>query len=352
MDDAVIHRLPKVILHEHLDGGLRPSTILDLADDAGYRELPAGDAPALAAWFAEAVRIGGLPGYLSTFAHTVAVLQTADAIERVAYEAVEDLASDGVVHAEFRFAPELNTEGGLGLDDVLEAALDGLRRGRRDFGLGVGLIVDGMRSGSRTTEAAEAAVRWRGSGVVGYDIAGAEAGHPPIDHIEAFDTARRGGLGITIHAGEAYGLPSISQAIRDCGADRIGHGVRIVDDIDGDLLGSLATEIRDRRIPLELCPRSNVDTGAVPSLADHPIDRLLRLGFTVTVNCDNRLMSATSPTSELSALVATFGWGIDELWRVARNAAEAVFAPDEVRRGLVEDVIAPAYTAADPRTQG
>ncbi len=326
MDQAAIRGLPKVILHEHLDGGLRPSTILELADEVGYRGLPAGDAESLRAWFGDAVRIGGLPGYLSTFAHTIGVLQTSPAIERVAYEAAEDLAADGVVYAEVRFAPELNTADGLSLDEVLEAALAGLRRGSRDHGIVLGLIVDGMRSGTRTTEAAEAAVRWREQGVVGYDIAGPEAGFPSVDHLPAFEIARRGGLGVTIHAGEAFGLDSIAQAIHECGADRIGHGVRIVDDIEGERLGRLAREVRDRRIPLELCPTSNVDTGAVRSLEDHPIDRLLRLGFMVTLNCDNRLMSATSPSGEMAAMAAVFGWGIDEFEQVTENAAAAAFS--------------------------
>ncbi|MDX1449253.1 MAG: adenosine deaminase [Acidimicrobiia bacterium] len=327
LDD--IRAFPKVQLHDHLDGGLRPSTIIELADAVGYSGLPDSDPEALAAWFTQTVKVGGLPGYLKTFDHTIAVLQTADALERVAYEAVVDLAADGVVYAEIRFAPELNTRQGLGLDDVLEAALAGLDRGSTETGTDVGLIVDGMRHDSRTTEAARAAVRWRDAGVVGFDIAGPEAGYPPEAHLEAFGITAAGGLGITIHAGEADGLASIASALHECGAQRIGHGVRIVDDIEDDRLGPIATEIRDRRIPLEMCPRSNVDTGAVLSLADHPIDRLLRLGFTVTVSCDNRLMSGTSPVTELAALVDAFGWGMAEVAEVTRNAAAAAFAPPQ-----------------------
>lgn len=335
MNREELRAFPKIQLHEHLDGGLRPATILELADAVGYDGLPESEVEALANWFTHSVKVGGLPGYLATFDHTIAVLQTANALERVAYESVVDLAAEGVIHAEVRFAPELNTRGGLSLDDVLEAALAGLSRGASDTGIDVGLIVDGMRQEHRTLEAAEAAVRWRDSGVVGFDIAGPEAGFSPAAHLEAFQVAASGGLGITIHAGEADGLESIASALHECGAQRLGHGVRIVDDIDGDQLGPLATEVRGRRIPLEMCPRSNVDTGAATSIANHPIDRLLRLGFAVTVSCDNRLMSGTNPTDELAALVDAFGWGEDEVRTVNRNAAAAAFAPPERVAGML-----------------
>jgi adenosine deaminase len=338
MDDIALAAFPKIQLHEHLDGGLRPSTIVELAELSGYPDLPHHDPARLADWFAATVRGGGLPGYLSTFDHTIAVLQRAEALERVAYESLVDLAADGVVHAEIRFAPELNTRGGLTIDDVLEAALHGLGRGARTTGIGFGLIVDGMRNQRRSREAAEAAVRWRDRGVVGFDIAGPEAGFPPGDHLEAFEVARRGELGITIHAGEAFGLASIAEALHRCGADRLGHGVRIVDDVHGQDLGPLATEIRERGVILEMCPRSNVDTGAVDSLADHPIDRLLRLGFAVTVNCDNRLMSGTSPVTELRGMIDTFGWGIEELRAVNVTAAEGAFVSGQRRRELAASV--------------
>jgi adenosine deaminase len=335
MDDAQLAGFPKIQLHEHLDGGLRPSTIIELAHDCGYDGLPTTDSAVLADWFARTVKIGGLPGYLSTFEHTISVLQTPEAIERVAYESAVDLADDGVIYAEVRFAPELNTRTGLGLDDVIEAALSGFARGSAERSIEIGFIVDGMRHAARTLEAAQAAVRWKDHGVVGFDIAGPELGYPPTEHREAFELARAAGLGITIHAGEADGLASITEALHTCGADRLGHGVRIVDDIDGDRLGPLAEEVRSRAVTLEMCPRSNIDTGAVPSLPDHPVDRLLRLGFAVTVNCDNRLMSATSPTSELRGLIETFGWGVDEVGAVNLNAARAVFAAESVRRDLV-----------------
>lgn len=338
MDTTALRAFPKVQLHEHLDGGLRPGTILELADDIGYGDLPAQHREALAEWFSAAVRVGGLPGYLRTFDHTIAVLQTSKAIERVAYESAVDLADAGVIYAEVRFAPELNTRRGLEIDDVLEAALGGLARGSQDRDIVAVLIVDGMRNGPRTAEAATAAVRWRDAGVVGYDIAGPEAGFPPADHLGAFEIARSGGLGVTIHAGEGDGLASIAEALHPCGADRLGHGVRIVDDIAGERLGPLATEIRDRQVVLEMCPQSNVDTGAAASLAGHPVDRLLNLGFAVTVNCDNRLMSRTDPVHELQNLVDVFGWGLTEVAAVNRNAARSVFADESVRDGLVSRI--------------
>ena len=340
MDDARLADFPKVQLHEHLDGGLRPATIIELADAYGYHSLPTTDASALADWFARTVKVGGLPGYLSTFDHTISVLQTSEALERVAYESAVDLAEEGVIYAEVRFAPELNTRAGLKIDDVIEAALAGFARGSAERSIGIGYIVDGMRHASRTLEAAQAAARWKDQGVVGFDIAGPELGYPPTEHQEAFDVARAAGLGITIHAGEADGLTSMTEALHAGLADRLGHGVRIVDDIDGEQLGPLADEIRARGVTLEMCPRSNVDTGAVPSLAAHPIDRLLRLGFAVTVNCDNRLMSDTSPTAELRGLIDTFGWGSDEVAEVNLNAARAVFAPEPVRRDLVSRIAA------------
>ena len=338
MDGALLASFPKIQLHEHLDGGLRPSTIIELADECGYDGLPTTDAAELADWFARTVKGGGLPGYLSTFEHTISVLQTPGAIERVAYESAVDLARDGVIYAEVRFAPELNTRTGLSLDDVIEAALSGFARGSADRSIGIGFIVDGMRHARRTLEAAQAAVRWKDRGVVGFDIAGPELGFPPIDHRDAFEVARTAGLGITIHAGEADGLTSIADALHTCRADRLGHGVRIVEDIDGESLGPLAEEVRAKHITLEMCPRSNIDTGAVASLPAHPVDRLLRLGFAVTVNCDNRLMSATSPTAELRGLVDTFGWGIEEVAAVNVNAARAVFAPESVRQDLVSRI--------------
>ena len=244
--------------------------------------------------------------YLETFAHTVGVMQHRDAIERVAYECAVDLAADGVVYAEVRMAPELCTEAGLTLDEAVEAMLDGFRRGAAGTDLTIYLILSAMRTAARSREIAELAVRWRDEGVVGFDIAGAEEGYPPTHHLDAFDYVRRENFHTTIHAGEAFGLPSIWEAVQFCGAERLGHGVRIVDDITGppgeEELGRLAAFVRDRRIPLELCPTSNVGTGVCKTIADHPIGMLRRLRFRVTVNTDNRLMSATSMTYEMEQL--------------------------------------------------
>src|SRR5262245_45718503 len=273
-----IRRAPKVLLHDHLDGGLRPATVAELAAEVGHR-LPATDD--LAAWFTAAADSGSLERYLETFAHTVGVMQTRSALHRVAKECALDLGADGVVYAEVRFAPEQHLERGLQLPEVVEAVLAGFADGSREAAaagtpIRVGALLTAMRHAARSMEIAELAVRYRDSGVVGFDIAGAEAGYPPTRHIDAFEYLQRENFHFTIHAGEAFGLPSIWQAIQWCGADRLGHGVRIVDDIDttapgGPRLGRLAAYVRDKRIPLEMCPSSNVQTGAAPSIAEHPI---------------------------------------------------------------------------------
>ncbi|HZX55918.1 MAG TPA: adenosine deaminase, partial [Ilumatobacteraceae bacterium] len=290
-----IHTLPKALLHDHLDGGLRPQTVIDLAGEYGYNKLPTTDVGDLAAWFNSGAKRNDLVLYLETFAHTVGVMQHRDAIERVAYECAVDLAADGVVYAEVRMAPELCTEAGLTLDEAVEAMLDGFRRGSAGTDLTIYLICSAMRTAARSLEIAELAVRWRDQGVVGFDIAGAEEGFPPTRHLDAFEYVRRENFHTTIHAGEAFGLPSIWEAVQFCGAERLGHGVRIVDDIKGppgeEELGRLADFVRDRRIPLELCPMSNIGTGVCKTVAEHPIGMLRRLRFRVTVNTDNRLMS-------------------------------------------------------------
>ena len=328
---------PKVVLHDHLDGGLRPSTVLELADAIGH-QLPADDVDGLTRWFHEGAARRDLPTYLTTFAHTVAVMQTPDALERVAYESAVDLADDGAVYAELRFAPELNTDGGLSLDEVLEATTAGFQRAMRDRDIIVRTIVAAMRTEDNADAAAAAGVRWAERGVVAFDLAGAEDGFPPSDHLSAIQTARAGGLHVTIHAGEAYGLPSITEAVEVCGTERLGHGVRIIEDVtegaDGPELGPIATRVRDEAIALEVCPSSNVHTGAVASLPEHPVDRLLDLGFRVTVNTDNRLMSATSMTDELVVCTDTFGWTEDRVVRVLRNAADAAFCSEQERRRL------------------
>jgi adenosine deaminase len=342
---------PKVLLHDHLDGGLRPATIIELAAECGH-SLPADDAASLGRWFTESADSGSLVRYLETFDHTVAVMQTAAGITRVARECVEDLAADGVVYAEIRYAPEQHVENGLTLDEVVAAVEEGFAEGMAgaDGRIVVRQLLTAMRHQARSMEIAQLAVAWRDRGVAGFDIAGAEAGYPPTRHLDAFEYLQRENAHFTIHAGEAFGLPSIWQAIQWCGADRLGHGVRIIDDItvndDGSVyLGLLAAYVRDKRIPLEMCPASNIQTGAAPSLAEHPIGLLTRLRFRVTVNTDNRLMSGTSMTGEMSDLVETFGYTLDDLRWFTINAMKSSFLPFDERLALIEGVIKPGYAA-------
>jgi adenosine deaminase len=342
-------RAPKVVLHDHLDGGLRPETVVELAAEYGYDRLPTTDPRELAAWFHRGAKRNDLVLYLETFAHTVGVMQHRDALARVAAECAQDLAHDGVVYAEVRFAPELHLEAGLTLDEVVEAVLDGFRAGTSGTDLTIYVICSAMRTAARSLEIAELAVRHRDEGVVGFDIAGAEAGHPPTRHLDAFQYVARENFHATIHAGEAFGLPSIWEALQFCGAERLGHGVRIVDDITGapgdERLGRLAQYVRDRRIPLELCPTSNVNTGVVASLDQHPIALLRRLRFRVTVNTDNRLMSDTSMTGEFARLVETFGYTWDDVQWLTVNAMKSAFAPFEERLDLINRVIKPRFAA-------
>jgi adenosine deaminase len=343
-----IRRAPKVLLHDHLDGGLRPGTVIELARDAGYRDLPTEDPGELARAFTAGADRKSLELYLEGFAHTVAVMQTPEALERVAAECAEDLAADGVVYAEVRYAPELSTQQGLGLDAVVEAILSGFRRGSASGGISIGFIVTAMRQFARSVEIAELAVRHRDAGVVGFDIAGPEAGYPPTRHLDAFQLIQRANFHITIHAGESFGLPSIWEALQWCGAERLGHGVRIVDDIsvDGDgqvTMGRLASYVRDRRVPLEMCPTSNVHTGAVATIEEHPIDLLRRLRFRVTVNTDNRLMSGVSLSTEFATLSRSLGFALDELQWLTLNAMKSSFAPFDQRLRLINGVIKPGY---------
>jgi adenosine deaminase len=346
LDD--IRRAPKVLLHDHLDGGLRPETIVELARETGYDRLPAGSAHDLRAWFGAASDSGSLERYLETFEHTVGVMQTAEALARVAYECAEDLARDGVVYAEVRFAPERHTRGRLGLEQVVEAVLSGFAEAGREHGIRVGTLLTAMRHQARSMEIAELAVRYRDAGVVGFDIAGAEAGYPPTRHLDAFEYLQRENAHFTIHAGEGFGLPSIWQAIQWCGADRLGHGVRIIDDIaDRDSerprLGRLAAYVRDKRIPLEMCPSSNVQTGAAKSIAEHPIGLLRRLYFRVTVNTDNRLMSGTTLSAEFAALTEAFGYCWDDLQWFTVNAMKSAFIGFDERLELINGVIKPGF---------
>ena len=339
-----VRTAPKVLLHDHLDGGLRAGTVVELAAASGYRSLPTRDPGELAAWFTSAADSGSLVRYLETFAHTVAVMQTQAGLRRVAREAVEELADDGVVYAEIRWAPEQHTDSGLSLEQVVEAVLKGFADGGRDHGIRVGTLLTAMRHQARSMEIAELAVRYRDQGVVGFDIAGAEAGYPPTRHLDAFEYLRQQNSHFTIHAGEAFGLPSIWEALQWCGADRLGHGVRIVDDITaGGALGRLAAYVRDKRIPLEMCPSSNVQTGAAESIAEHPIGLLTKLRFRVTVNTDNRLMSGCSMTSELTDLAHTFGYGWADLQWFTVNAMKSAFIGFVERLALINDVIKPRY---------
>jgi adenosine deaminase len=347
----VIRSAPKVLLHDHLDGGLRPQTIVELAAEAGHK-LPAGDAESLGTWFTESADSGSLERYLETFDHTVAVMQTADNLTRVARECVEDLLADGVVYAEVRYAPEQHLEEGLSLEEVVAAVQHGFDEGQAaaDGAIVVRQLLTAMRHKANSREVAELVVAHRDDGVVGFDIAGAEAGYPPTRHLDAFEYLQRENAHFTIHAGEAFGLPSIWEAIQWCGADRLGHGVRIVDDItvdaNGDAtLGRLAAYVRDKRIPLELCPHSNVQTGAAASIAEHPIGLLTRLRFRVTVNTDNRLMSGTSMTQEMTELVDAFGYGLDDLQWFTVNAMKSAFLRFDQRLRIINDVVKPGYAA-------
>ena len=376
LDEAAIRALPKVVLHDHLDGGLRPATVLEIADQVGH-ELPVSGADrtseGLARWFRESADSGSLERYLETFAHTVGVMQTAPALRRVARESVLDLARDGVVYAESRYAPEQHLEAGLRLEQVVEEVDAGFREGEELAAaegrpIVVRSLLTAMRHAAKSREIAELAVRYRDRGVAGFDIAGAEAGYPPSRHLDAFEYLRRENAHFTIHAGEAFGLPSIWEALQWCGADRLGHGVRIVDDIgfrgatvtDDPLaaneaaredpsqlrLGRLAAFVRDTRVPLEMCPHSNVQTGAAPSIAAHPITLLAKLRYRITLNTDNRLMSDTSMTREMHALVTEAGWDLDDLRWVTTNAMKSAFLPFDERLELIEGTIKPAYAAA------
>ena len=351
-----IRAVPKVLLHDHLDGGLRPQTVLELAHEIGYRDLPGDNVEELTRRLTEGAHRGHLEIYLDAFRHTVAVMQTPDALRRVAAECAADLAADGVVYAEVRFAPELHTERGLSLDEVVEAVLEGFRQGsasaaREGRGITVYALLTAMRTAARSLEIAELAVRHRDEGVVGFDIAGAEAGWPPSRHLDAFQYLKRENFHITIHAGEAFGLPSIWEAVQWCGTERLGHGVRIVDDIEispagAVRLGRLAAYIRDRRIPLEMCPTSNVQTGAARSIAEHPIRILRQLQFRVTVNTDNRLMSQVTLSSEFHRLAAEFGYGWSDVEWLTINAMKSAFAGFDERLRLINTVIKPGFATA------
>jgi adenosine deaminase len=348
LDRGVLKSLPKVLLHEHLDGVLRPKTVIELAKSAKYDQLPTEDADELARWFHQGANQGSLPKYLEGFVHTIAVMQTEEALERVAYEQAEDLSRDGVVYFETRFAPIFHTRKGLSHQQVVSAVLKGLERGRKDFGISSGLIICAMRNMDVSLEMAELAVDFRERGVVGFDLAGEEGGHPPKKHVEAFHYIQRQNFNITIHAGEGFGKESIWQAIQYCGAHRIGHGTRLIDDIaiaDGKAvkLGELAQYVLDKRIPLEICLLSNVQTGAARSLAEHPFKTFYQEKFRVTLNTDNRLMSDTTMTREFEAAVDTFGLTLDDFEIITVNAMKSAFLPYHRRCDFIYSVLRPGY---------
>jgi adenosine deaminase len=358
--DFDLKSLPKVSLHDHLDGGLRPATIIELAEAVGHT-LPSTDPVALGEWFRESADSGSLVRYLETFDHTIAVMQTKESLVRVAKEFVEDLAEDGVIYGEMRWAPEQHLQKGLTLDEVVDAVQEGIEAGvdavaesGRD--IQVGQLITAMRHADRSQEIAELAVRHRENGAVGFDIAGAEDGFPASRFKEAFTYLAENHFPATVHAGEAAGLDSIRSALLDGRALRLGHGVRIAEDItvefeadpenDGDesvgmvTLGELAAWVRDRGIALEICPSSNLQTGAIAEFGEgiesHPIDMLYQLGFNVTVNTDNRLMSGVTLTNEFELLVETFDYDLDDLLELTLNAAEASFLSLDEKEALVE----------------
>ena len=348
---------PKVLLHDHLDGGLRPATIVELSRELRYGGLPTTDPGELARWFHASAAAGSLSVYLRGFAHTIAVMQTPDALERVAYECGEDLARDGIVYAEVRYAPVFSLRGGMNLEQVVDAVVRGFERAESRYPITLRQIICAMRDRTDSLEMAELAVAFRERGVVGFDIAGEEAGHPPKAHLDAFQLCRRENFSITIHAGEAFGPPSIWQALQYCGAHRIGHGVRLIEDMaivdpGGGApgreatvvkLGPLAAYIRDKRIPLELCPSSNVDTGAVASLEEHPIRHFMEQRFRVTVNTDNRLMSDVTLSEEFRRLSRAFAITLDDVEKLTLNAMKSAFVGYDERLALIYGKIKPGF---------
>ena len=349
LDKEIIRRIPKVELHEHLDGGLRPETIIELAKERNIT-IPSTDPVELKEWFKRGCIQKSLTLYLETFSVTLSVMQDKEALYRIAKEEILDLAKEHVVYAEIRFAPELHTKKGLNLEEVVTAVLKGLEAGRKETGTEFGLILSAMRNEdpSISLEVAELAVAFSDRGVVGFDLAGDECGHPPKKHIEAFNYIRSKNFNITIHAGEAFGLESIWQAIQLCHADRIGHGTRIVEDMtieNGELvkMGSLALYILDKCIPLEMCLTSNVGTGAVEDYESHPFPMLFKNHFRVFLCSDNRLMSDTNLTKEMTIAVEKYGFSIQDLEKVTINAMKSAFIHHNQKLDIIYNVIKKEY---------
>jgi adenosine deaminase len=349
LDHALLKNLPKVLLHEHLDGVLRPETVIELAKSVNYDQLPTEHPEELARWFHQGANQGSLAKYLEGFVHTIAVMQSEEALERVAYEQAADLSADGIVYFETRFAPVFHTRTGLSHQQVVSAVLKGLERGKKDFGVSSGLIICAMRNMDVSLEMAELAVDFRERGVVGFDLAGEEGGYPPKKHVDAFHYIQRQNFNITIHAGEGFGKESIWQAIQYCGAHRIGHGTRLIEDIaiaeDGQVvkLGDLAQYVLDKRIPLEICLLSNVQTGAAKSLAEHPFKVFYQERFRVTLNTDNRLMSDTTMTKEFEAAAKTFQLTLEDFEIITVNAMKSAFLPYHQRCDFIYSVLKPRY---------
>jgi adenosine deaminase len=353
-----LRTIPKVLLHDHLDGGVRAQTVIELAKDQHYKKLPTSDAGELTAWFRRGAQRGSLPLFLEGFEHTCGVMQTEEALERVAYEMMEDMHSDGVVYVETRFAPVFHTQKGLAHHTIVKSVLRGLERGKKKFGVDYGVLICAMRNMNPaiSQDIAELAVEFRNLGVVGFDLAGEEGGYPPKKHVDAFHYIQRENFNITIHAGEAFGKESIWQAIQWCGAHRIGHATRLIEDMrvkDGEVLsmGTLAQYVLDKRIPLEICLTSNVHTGAVRTVEEHPFGILYRYKFRVTLNTDDRLMSGITLTDEYQTAAENFGLKLDDFEKITINAMKSAFVPYKERIRIIYDVLKPGFAEARLRAE-
>jgi adenosine deaminase len=331
----LLHQLPKTDLHVHLDGSLRLDTLVELARAQGV-SLPAETPDGLSTAMRLGERVGTLVEYLRAFDVTLSVLQTREALQRVAFELAEDAAAENVRYMEVRYSPMLHTRAGLHHVDVVEAVLRGLEDAATVHGIESKIIICGIRniSPEASLEMAELTVAYKDRGVVGFDLAGAEYDHPAADHQAAFDLVRSNNINVTIHAGEAYGAASVAQALHTCGAHRIGHGCRLRE--DGDLLHYVI----DHRIPLEVCPSSNVQTGAVESLERHPVKLYADLGARVTINTDNRMVTNTSVTKELWLLHERMGFDLDRIQRVIVGGFKSAFMPFHRRSELLRRVTA------------
>ncbi|HEY9189092.1 MAG TPA: adenosine deaminase [Ignavibacteria bacterium] len=348
MEERIINEMPKVLLHDHLDGGLRPETIVELAKDIKYDKLPSNNPDDLRKWFFDNANSGSLPLYLRGFDHTIALMQTPEALERVAYEMMEDMKKENIVYVETRFAPVFHINDKLHYNEVVSSVLKGLEKGKKDFGIEYGLILCAMRNMQISQEIAELAVDFREKGVVGFDLAGEEGGYPPKKHVDAFHYIQRENFNITIHAGEAFGKESIWQAIQWCGAHRIGHATRLIEDIaisDNKVvkLGTLAQYILDKRIPLEVCLSSNLHTGVIKDIKEHPFGLLFKEKFRLTINTDNRLMSNTTLSNEFKLASLAFNLTFEDLEKLTINAMKSAFIDYQRRINVIYNIIKPGF---------